>query len=84
MYGYGERFMDDKLIAWRNREFQINLGFDFPYYGFRFNYTQVILIRTLLSLLSKSICSIIHIYIHVHVSIFYIDTMCSVCILVDL
>jgi hypothetical protein len=41
MYGYGERFMDDKLIPMRNREFQINLGFDFPYYGFRFNYTQI-------------------------------------------
>ncbi|CAD6187941.1 unnamed protein product [Caenorhabditis auriculariae] len=41
LYPFGAWAMDDQLMGQAGRETQANLGFDCPFYGFRFNYTFV-------------------------------------------
>ena len=41
MYRFGGDVYDRELIDQPSHDTQIDLGFQFPYYGFRFNYTYV-------------------------------------------
>ncbi|CAI4226085.1 unnamed protein product [Auanema sp. JU1783] len=41
MYPFGEWARDDQLMGQAGRETQANLGFDCPFFGYRFNYTFV-------------------------------------------
>ncbi|VDO81897.1 unnamed protein product [Heligmosomoides polygyrus] len=41
LYPFGAWAMDEQLLGQAGRETQTNLGFDCPFYGFRFNYTFV-------------------------------------------
>ncbi|KAK6010101.1 hypothetical protein OSTOST_24906, partial [Ostertagia ostertagi] len=41
LYPFGSWAMDEQLLGQAGRETQTNLGFDCPFFGFRFNYTFV-------------------------------------------
>uniref|UniRef100_A0A914XKJ5 AMOP domain protein n=1 Tax=Plectus sambesii TaxID=2011161 RepID=A0A914XKJ5_9BILA len=41
LYPFGKWVLDDELMGQAGRETQSNLGFDCPFYGYRFNYTFV-------------------------------------------
>ncbi|KIH48754.1 hypothetical protein ANCDUO_21173 [Ancylostoma duodenale] len=41
LYPFGAWAMDEQLMGQAGRETQANLGFDCPFFGFRFNYTFV-------------------------------------------
>ncbi len=41
MYPYGKWVLDDQLMGQAGRETQANFAFDFPYFGYRYNYTFV-------------------------------------------
>ncbi|VDM71609.1 unnamed protein product, partial [Strongylus vulgaris] len=41
LYPFGTWAMDEQLMGQAGRETQANLGFDCPFFGFRFNYTFV-------------------------------------------
>lgn len=41
LYPFGAWAMDKTLMGQAGRETQTNLGFDCPFFGFRFNYTMV-------------------------------------------
>ena len=41
LYPFGTWALDEELMGQAGRETQANLACDFPYYGYRFNYTFV-------------------------------------------
>lgn len=42
LFPYGPLYSDANLLSKPNHDRQIDFDFDFPYYGFRFNYSMVI------------------------------------------